>query len=78
MDPFLDPESQPNPFEPENWAQTRVDPEKRVGFGCTYVVIVPVLSLTHYDAIEKTIKKHKITPSNCCLGAIMLLSISLF
>ena len=40
MDPFWDPEGQPEPFEPENWAQNWVEPKKRVGFGRTHVVIV--------------------------------------
>ena len=28
LDPFLDPEGQPDPFEPKNWAQNRVEPQK--------------------------------------------------
>ena len=59
--------------------------KKRVGFGCTYVVISMILSLNCFYSIFakkrnshghfKCIKKHKITPRSCCLSAIMLLSI---
>ena len=28
LDPFLDPEGQPDTFDPENWAQNWVEPEK--------------------------------------------------
>ena len=28
MHPFLDSEGQPDPFEPENWAQNQVEPQK--------------------------------------------------
>ena len=35
LDPFLDLEGQPDPFEPKNWAQNWVEPKKRVWFGRT-------------------------------------------
>ena len=38
LNPFLDPQSQPDPLEPNNWAQNWVEhTQKRVGFGCTNV-----------------------------------------
>ena len=33
LDPFLDPESQPNLFEPKDWAQNRFEPSKKPGSG---------------------------------------------
>ena len=36
MDPFFDPEGQPDPTQPEFWSKNKFNPKKRVRFGRTF------------------------------------------